>query len=217
MRPVLLVLTFVCCTGWSQPAQQQAQPPIVVKVEMPPTPQRDFLGYLQALGPLIAALVAVGVGLMQWHLQKEHLKQQMFAKRFLVYSAVRRFVSAVIKIQGTVDERESGIFLLETKSAKVLFGSDVTTFINEIERAIPHETHQVPGRYEIVHYVSPTGPGDAGDPLTIFIDWGHRVEVVFLPYLKLHHDQSWLRRLTTCLNRFVDQDVPDKLASRYDT
>ena len=65
MRRFLLVLTFFSFAGWSQPAQQQAQPPIVVKVEMPPTPRRDFIGYLQALGPLIAACVAVGVALMQ--------------------------------------------------------------------------------------------------------------------------------------------------------
>ena len=35
MRNCLLVLTFVSLAAWSQPAQQQAQPPIPVKIEMP--------------------------------------------------------------------------------------------------------------------------------------------------------------------------------------
>ena len=37
MRRFLLTLTVLSISGWSQPLQQQAQPPIVVKVEMPPT------------------------------------------------------------------------------------------------------------------------------------------------------------------------------------
>lgn len=36
MRRFLLILTILSVPGWSQPAQQPAQPPIVVKVEMPP-------------------------------------------------------------------------------------------------------------------------------------------------------------------------------------
>jgi hypothetical protein len=59
MRRFLFTFTLFSVPGWSQqPAQQPAQPatlPIVVKVEMPPTPRRDLLGYFQALGPLIAA------------------------------------------------------------------------------------------------------------------------------------------------------------------
>ena len=70
MRRVLPALTAICFAGWSQPAQPQAQPPIVVKVEMPQTSRH----YLQEFGPLIAALVAVGVALMQRHLQKQHLR-----------------------------------------------------------------------------------------------------------------------------------------------
>jgi hypothetical protein len=62
MRRVLLVLTALTIAGWSQPAQQQAQTPMVVKVEMPSTPNRDFIGYLQALGPLIAVGVLFPTG-----------------------------------------------------------------------------------------------------------------------------------------------------------
>jgi len=41
MRRFLLLLTLFSVPGWSQaPAQQVAQPPIVVKVEMPPAPRR---------------------------------------------------------------------------------------------------------------------------------------------------------------------------------
>ena len=99
MRRFLLVSTFMCFAVWSQPAQQQAQSPVAVQVQMPPTPQRDFLGYLQALGPLIAACVAVGVASMQYYLQRQQMKQQMFAKRFEVYSEQRVLCNGSIQLR----------------------------------------------------------------------------------------------------------------------
>ncbi len=41
-------------------------------------------------------------------------------------------------------------------------------------------------------------------------------ELVFHPYLQLHHDKPWLARLTDRINRWVDQDVPAAMASRHD-
>ena len=50
MRRLFLILTVLSISAWSQPAPAPAQQPIVVQVQMPPTPHRDFLGYLQSLG-----------------------------------------------------------------------------------------------------------------------------------------------------------------------
>jgi len=216
MRRIFILAALITAVWSQQPAPAPPQPPIVVQVQMPPTPHRDFLGYLQSLGPLIAACVAVGVGLMQQHLQKQHLKQQMFAKRFEVYSAVRRFVSAVIKIQGTVEVKEVENVLSETKPAKFLFGSEVTTFISEIERSIRPEIHHVMGEYEIVQYVSPTDTDITGDPLRTFTDWGRRVEVVFGPYLDLQPASlPWYARLEAYMERLADSNE-QRLKSRYE-
>ena len=68
MRRILLVLTFMSFAAWSQPAQQQAQAPIAVKVETPPPPPKTLPNYLQQFGPLLAACVAVGVAFMQRYL-----------------------------------------------------------------------------------------------------------------------------------------------------
>jgi hypothetical protein len=56
MRRFLFVLTVLSFPGWSQPAQQPAQPPIVVKVEMPPE------SIWTSLLKLIPAILAGGVG-----------------------------------------------------------------------------------------------------------------------------------------------------------
>jgi hypothetical protein len=46
----------------------------------------------------------------------------------------------------------------------------------------------------------------------------HEVEAkrLFLPYLQLHQDRSWFARLSSRINRWVNQDVPAKLNHRYE-
>jgi len=65
MRRLLLTLTLLSVPGWSQlPAQQPAQPPIVVKVEMPPTnPWWIHLVELVVPGIIGAGLALLGVWL----------------------------------------------------------------------------------------------------------------------------------------------------------
>jgi hypothetical protein len=92
MRRFLVTLSVLIASGWSQPMPQQAEPPIVVKVEMPPSQDRGFLGYLQSLGPLIAASVAVGVAGVQYSLQRQSQKQDLFDKRFTVYTSVEAYL-----------------------------------------------------------------------------------------------------------------------------
>lgn len=129
MQRFFLTLFFICFSVWSQPAPQTAPPPIVVKAEMPPTPRRDFLGYLQALGPLIAASVAVGVGLMQWHLQRRHLKQNLFEKRWKVYTAVQEYLAAILR----EDERDPyPQFRRDTDPGELLFSGAVLEHINAV-------------------------------------------------------------------------------------
>src|ERR1017187_4253649 len=129
MRRFLLMLTLITVSAWAQPAQQQA-PPIVVQVEMPPTPHRDFLGYLQALGPLTAALTALGVGFMQWHLQKQHLKQNLYDKRWKVYTAVHDYLMTVYMTDGRQDTPYDQ-FRRDTAPGEFLFKPKVWDYIKE--------------------------------------------------------------------------------------
>ena len=94
--------------------------------------------------------IAIGVALMQAYIQRQQQKQNLFDKRFELYSAVSHFLSAVIKTEGIVFETTYETFVFETKPVKFLFGLDVTRFVSEIKSAISHETHQVMGTYEYV-------------------------------------------------------------------
>jgi hypothetical protein len=134
MRRFLLLLTALSSSAWAQPpAPQPAQTPIVVHVQMPPTPHRDFLGYLQSLGPLIAACVAVGVGLMQRHLQKRQLTQDLFEKRWKIYSGVQDYLAALLR-EDSGDDLYAPYrqFRLDTDPGQFLFGKAVWEHIEAI-------------------------------------------------------------------------------------
>ena len=86
MRRFLLPLTALSFSGWSQPAQQQAQPPIVVQVQMPPTNPWIHIVELIVPGIIGAGLALFGVWLTNKHNEmtnaanREHQLQVEVAK-----------------------------------------------------------------------------------------------------------------------------------------
>lgn len=133
MRRFLLTLTLISFSGWSQPAQRQTQPPIVVRfVETPPTPHRDWIDGLEAFGPLIAAAVALIIGITQWRLQRQQVKQDLFEKRYRIYQATHAFVAEASKYGSRTDPETDNTFANGTAHAEFLFGQDVLEFIGLI-------------------------------------------------------------------------------------
>lgn len=227
MRRSFLILTALTISAWAQPGPQQAAPPIVVQFQMPPTPHRDFFGYLQSLGPLIAACVAVGVALMQRHLQKQQLKQNLFEKRFAVYEAIKRHL--VESMSGYPTWVWHLLNFPMKGQAVFLFGADMVDFCAELdalimrwdwafsqcceidpesgEKKLKERTSETEGLFrEMRHAREPIGM-----PM---ID---RLDQLCSPYLQLQNDQRWLARFIARLNRWVDQDQSAKMASRYNS
>src|ERR1035441_500799 len=127
MRRILLVLTFMSFAAWSQPAQQQAQAPIAVKVETPPPPPKTLPNYLQQFGPLLAACVAVGVAFMQRYLQKQQLKQNLFEKRWDVYRDLGSHINTIVHqtSQNSPDWSKLLDPIDQMEHAQFLFGKEV--------------------------------------------------------------------------------------------
>src|SRR5260370_3027724 len=101
---------------------------------MPTSHIRDWIDYLQAFAPSIAACVAACVGLTQWYLQRQNLKQQLFEKRFRVYEKVRPYVFTMRNFDDapvrTIDAKElSKTFKQDMAPARFLFGSDIAVLL----------------------------------------------------------------------------------------
>jgi hypothetical protein len=85
-----------------------------------------FMDYLRTLGPFLGVLVAVGVGLMQYYLQRQKYQLDLFDKRFAAYHQVESYLCLAIGM-GSVPEFDSkviGDFVWEIKPAEFLFGSE---------------------------------------------------------------------------------------------
>ncbi len=213
MRRILLVLA-ISVAGWSQPAPQQAQPPMVVKVvEVPPAPPRDILGYFQALGPLIAACAAVIVGRTQYVVQRRAQKQQLFEKCFTVYKAADAFVSDTISRNCKPDRDSYHTFQHTTDPAQFLFGSDVLEvlqWIKDVTGRLATESDvpvdRVNEQTESQRWVSQTVRGAA-----FSIQWDER-KVVFWSYLQLHEDRRWYTRLEDYFQRAIEAELVERLA-----
>ena len=138
MRRLFPILAALSISAWAQLAPAPAQPPIVVQVQMPPTPHtRDWIGY--AL-PSLVILVSVSVGITQAYLQRQNQKQQLFDKRFKVYTTIREFISvavmnsAIFAVGTLLDE-----FRRDTAPANFLFGRRVNSLIQQIDDTVRYE------------------------------------------------------------------------------
>jgi hypothetical protein len=196
---------------------------------MPPAPRRDCL---ERLGPLIAAGVALIVGLTQLLLQRKSLKQNLFDRRFKVYSSVEAYLRLAIEKDGKTDVPAYSQFRVDTDPGEFLFGADVWRYIGEVGQ-LGLGFRQVQGRLEFCNNVlnglvtiDPSKyveiqeeqpnlllevrrfRGDVGDA---FIG---RTRSVFRDYLRLHHDASWPTRLKARIDRWMESEVPAKFASK---
>lgn len=229
MRRSFLILAVLSISVWAQP-EQPAQAPIPVKVvEMPPTPptpRRDFLGYLQSLGPLIAACVALYIGFTQRRLQRQQLKQNLFEKRFAVYEAIKSYLGDSTIRRPTL-VRHLLKFPMKAE-ATFLFGSDMAAFCAELDAMVMKydlafsrccETDPESGERKLRKRTNETknlfqemrlAREPIGKPM---ID---RLEQLCRPYLQIQSSPvPWYARLESYLEQIADCNEK-RLKTRYE-
>lgn len=214
MRRLFLTLTVLSIPVWSQPAQQlAAQAPIVVQVQMPPTPPRDVLGYLQALGPLIAVTVAVGVAFMQRHIQKKQLNQSIYDKRFTVYRSVPTYWRNLIESKGEPPVHARQQFLSDLSHATFLFGPEVVQFLDEYYGV----TEKYCNAFERLRNERASPFARSGDEVAAVrkeLDFqaGIKKTEVFRPYLQIYKPPLHIRLKTaiTRLKTKLDEWIADE-------
>jgi len=149
-----------------------------------------FVDYAKAFGPFLAAIVAVGVGAMQYYLQRQQLRQNLYDKRFRVFYAIQK----VLRHKHMTAEAPSLLSDLSQETAEVsfLFGPEIKDLVSEIDSALRELGRQ--------GHVQDDNPAveDNKTFATALVHWvalTNTAERLFVPYLQLHHDQSCLSRL----------------------
>jgi hypothetical protein len=187
-----------------------------------PTPHiRDWIDYLQALAPSIAALVALGVGLTQLHLQRRIANQSLFDKRYTVYKAVGHYLTTVISQVGRTESRTVLAFQRATSHARFLFGQDVLEFLDRVNsetlllrniqaQIAAHVNADIEFKRGVPNPEKPDTPMSVlnkseGDLTSEIIRDERRMNDVFHGYLELHNDKALLVRLEDASSRYFDR------------
>lgn len=201
-----------------------------------PTPHPIWLDYATAIGPLLAVLVAVGVALMQYYLQRQQFKQDLYEKRFGVYEGVQAYVIAMLQTAGKTDIPAYQQFRKSTDPAEFLFGSDVWEYVQQIGK-IGLDFRAAEQRYEhydrILHtpLVNPdeafrrrydealAGHQRLMDETSEFMTKVTReheggFKAAFRPYLKLFPERCLFGRLKDAVDLWMQQR-DSVMASRY--
>jgi hypothetical protein len=200
---------------------------LITGVTVPSQHVRDLTDYIAAYAPLIAVLVAVGLGIVQAYLQRQRLKQDLYEKRYSVYSSVIDFwhylvesrASGQAKLQ-TIERRNQ--FYSQIRHAKFLFGRDVITFLEEYH-ALAAQLQDAATAQRYGPDRSPEGAQEVNrlyDKLTLFA--GIKNEEVFRPYLQLYQAKGWFARWKSHLDHWEasldleSQRIGDRLAKVED-
>jgi hypothetical protein len=99
----------------------------------PPVPHRDWIDLSQAFGPIIAVAVALVVGFTHWSLQKRQLDQDLFEKRWKVYSGLQNYLVALLR-EDEADDLYAPYrpFRLDTDPGEFLFGEAMWKYIKKV-------------------------------------------------------------------------------------
>lgn len=158
---------------------------------MPSANLPNWVVFTQAVGPTFVAIIAAGIASLiqynQWKTAKSKLAIDLFDRRFAVYEATRKLVSALLQKTKMHDD-EHREFINKTWNARFLFDREFCEYIENfriiaINLNLYHETYEQkmndPARGEAIkeHY----------DRLKYVMAESQKLEERFLPYLDLSH------------------------------
>ena len=133
----------------------------------------------------LLATAGAYVAYQQFRLSKEKFKLDLFEKRFAVFAGVRSFLSEILREGRMKDYNPLFAFRAATAEASFLFGEDVTSYIDEIDkRAL--KMHSLNIRYQSNQATEdrPRNLDEATKELEWLIDQLPLLKVKFAPYLK---------------------------------
>lgn len=84
-----------------------------------------------SLAAVIGIVIAIWVAKRQNRLLEQQLKQDLFDKRFAVYSAISSLAKTVDDRKGRIELRDLGTYLDASREAQFLFGADVMQYLRE--------------------------------------------------------------------------------------
>jgi hypothetical protein len=159
--------------------------------------------------------VAIGVALMQAYLQRQQLKQNLYDRRFKIRQELQDYYIGRWSKKNDPDYYCGLIVTFE--HGENLFGSDVIEYMREFAETIIKIDQKSTAIEEGTLKGQPMAElREEQNALSrAAMQQFSRMKNVFNPYLQLHPHQNWFTRLAIRINRWVNQEIPTELKSRY--
>ena len=111
---------------------------------------------LASIPPLVL-LITTYIAVMQFLINRRQYRLALFEKRLAVFDSTMRMIASVVKM-GKADLNECFQFMQETRHHELLFGPEVSKFINEVY-------------HKAVELYAQIAPGDAAAQRTEILTW----------------------------------------------
>jgi hypothetical protein len=134
---------------------------------------------------IIAVLVALYVGLMQWRTAHYRLSLDMFEKRYKVYEAVKNIINTVT-LHGGVTPADLNAFYDSIRGAEFLFDNETRNFVMNIGQMSWRAKNARARRERSDHHPQTDKLIDEEENITKFLsEQDEGLEAFFRPYLDL--------------------------------
>lgn len=98
---------------------------------MPINDLPNWVKYLSAFLTIVLSIIATLIIILQFLLQKDRWRLNLFEKRYKVYDDTMKFITTIVqKVNLNDDELYS--FLRQTKDRDFLFGKEIREFLDEV-------------------------------------------------------------------------------------
>lgn len=150
--------------------------------------EKDWTDLLSALLTPVLALVAIFIAVLQWKINRNRLKHELFDRRYEQYKAVTSFLNSILRNgEATTDAQQD--FLSGTVGMEFTFSKEITDYLHQkiwvpainLETAQSQFTDLPIGdeRSRLVH--------EAADLKIQLYKELNEIDNVFRPYLHLSH------------------------------
>jgi hypothetical protein len=166
---------------------------------------RNWLDYVAPLGTVLAAAAATGTVFValriannqnrlqktlmdrQHDLQERELKKDLFDRRFLIFTDSLEFTGFVLRNNGDIvlEGAEYRHFREAMQKAGMLFGGDVGSYLNDLDKTVRDLYVSAKGRSRAVAGGDVAAIDQHGELLSHLIKLAPVAEDVFRPYLSL--------------------------------
>ncbi|GHA41097.1 hypothetical protein GCM10008927_01730 [Amylibacter ulvae] len=90
-----------------------------------------WIEYVKAFGPILVAIVVGYIAYQQWQVNRASFKEKMFDRRYTIYKGTQKFLGSILR-SARVEDEEFFEFMGVVEESKFLFGSDVSSYLEEI-------------------------------------------------------------------------------------